>query len=372
MIYADNAATTLIDPEAYEIMKQYLKNEYANPSSLYSFAREAKKALSEARNTIAECINALPEEIYFTSGGSESDNWAIKGTALYDGNKLCVITSQIEHHAVLRACEQLERLGYPVAYMKSEPDGTVLPETLEKMIDSPVLVSVMMANNEVGTIQPIRELSDIAHLYGAYFHTDAVQAVGHIPVNVKGLGIDMLSASGHKFGAPKGVGFLYIRNGVKILPLINGGSQEYGIRSGTENVAGISAMAVALRNSIKSMDRTKEHLYELTNQFYSIMNESGIEYTVNGNAIERLPGHISISFPGRSGEALLHQLDLKGMCVSTGSACDSNRTEISHVLKSIRLPEELAEGTLRITLGKYNTADEVDRIAHSLINILKR
>lgn len=372
MIYADNAATTSIDPEAYEVMQQYLKIEYGNPSSLYSFAKEGKKALYEARKTIAECINALPEEIYFTSGGSESNNWAIKGAALYDGSKRCIITSQIEHHSVLHACEQLERLAYPVAYLKAESDGTVLPDTLERMIASPLMVSVMMANNEIGTIQPIQELSDIAHLHGACFHTDAVQAVGHIPVNVKKLGTDMLSASGHKFGAPKGVGFLYIRNGVKILPLINGGAQESGIRGGTENVAGVSAMAVALRNSIKSMDKTKKQLYELTNQFYSIMDESGIEYIINGSAKNRLPGHISISFPKKSGEALLNRLDLKGICVSTGSACDSNRTEISHVLRSIRLPEEIAEGTLRITLGRYNTADEIDKISHSLINILKK
>lgn len=372
LIYADNAATTQMDSEAYEIMQEYLKAEYANPSSLYSFAREGKKALSKARRTIAECINALPEEIYFTSGGSESDNWAVKGTALYGGEKRCVITSQIEHHAVIRACEQLEYLGFPVVYLSSEKDGTILPETLEKMIFSPRLVSIMLANNEIGTIQPVRELADIAHLHGAYFHTDAVQAVGHIPIDVRQLGVDMLSASGHKFGAPKGVGFLYIRNGVKILPLINGGSQENGIRGGTENVAAIAAMAAALKNCIASMNKTTTFLNELTEHFFALLDNSNISYSINGNIVNRLPGHISISFWEKSGEALLHQLDLKGICVSTGSACDSVRTETSHVLQAINLSEKLANGTIRITFGKNNTINDTEAIATALISSLKK
>lgn len=372
MIYADNAATTQIDPEAYEIMQEYLKAEYGNPSSLYSFAREGKKALSKARKTIAECINALPEEIYFTSGGSESDNWAIKGTVLYNNEKSCVITSQIEHHAIIRACEQLEYLGFPVAYLAPEKDGTILPETLEKTIYSPRLVSIMLANNEIGTIEPVRELADIAHLHGAYFHTDAVQAVGHIPIDVQQLGVDMLSASGHKFGAPKGVGFLYIRNGVKILPLINGGSQEKGIRGGTENVAAIAAMTTALNNSITSMNNTTLFLNKLTEHFLALLDDSKIKYSINGSTENRLPGHISISFPEKSGEALLHQLDLKGIYVSTGSACDSVRTETSHVLQAIRLPEKLAKGTIRITFGKNNSISDAEAIATALISSLKK
>lgn len=372
MIYADNAATTQIDSEAYEIMQEYLKAEYGNPSSLYSFAREGKKALSKARKTIAECINALPEEIYFTSGGSESDSWAIKGTALYNNEKSCVITSQIEHHAIIRACEQLEYLGFPVAYLVPEKDGTILPETLEKTIYSPRLVSIMLANNEIGTIEPVRELADIAHLHGAYFHTDAVQAVGHIPIDVKQLGVDTLSASGHKFGAPKGVGFLYIRNGVKILPLINGGSQEKGIRGGTENVAAIAAMAAALNNSILSMNNTTLFLNKLTEHFLALLDDSKIKYSINGSTENRLPGHISISFPEKSGEALLHQLDLKGIYVSTGSACDSVRTETSHVLQAIRLPEKLAKGTIRITFGKNNSISDAKAIATALISSLKK
>lgn len=372
MIYADNAATTRIDPDALEIMQKYLADEYGNASSLYSFAREGKKVLAEARSTIAECIGAAPDEIYFTSGGSESDSWAIKGTALYGGTKKCVITSQIEHHAVLRACEQLEYLGYPVAYLQPERDGKILPETLETMIDSPVLVSVMLANNEIGTIEPIRQLADIAHLYGAYFHTDAVQAVGHILVDVKDLGVDLLSASAHKFGGPKGVGFLYIRKGTKLLPLINGGSQENGIRGGTENIAGIAAMAAAIENSVTSMKQTSQKLNLLTQRFYSLLDSAGAEYVVNGNTSDRLPGHISVSFPGKHGEALLHQLDLKGICVSTGSACDSTRTDISHVLNAIQLPEHIAEGTLRITLGKDNTLEDVIYIAETLLKALKK
>lgn len=257
-------------------------------------------------------------------------------------------------------------------YLAPEKDGTILPETLEKTIYSPRLVSIMLANNEIGTIEPVRELADIAHLHGAYFHTDAVQAVGHIPIDVKQLGVDTLSASGHKFGAPKGVGFLYIRNGVKILPLINGGSQEKGIRGGTENVAAIAAMAAALNNSILSMNNTTLFLNKLTEHFLALLDDSKIKYSINGSTENRLPGHISISFPEKSGEALLHQLDLKGIYVSTGSACDSVRTETSHVLQAIRLPEKLAKGTIRITFGKNNSISDAEAIATALISSLKK
>lgn len=365
MIYADNAATTKLDAEAFEAMKPYLLNDYSNPSQPYSFSRSSKKAIKEARRTIATCIGAEPNEIYFTSGGTESDNWAIKGTAIYEGQKRCVITSEFEHHAVLRSCESLEYLGYPVAYLKPNSDGIIVPDHLKEIIHSPVLVSIMYVNNEIGTIQPISELANIAHKHGAYFHTDAVQAVGHIPINVNELGVDLLSASAHKFNGPKGIGFLYIRRGVDILPLLNGGSQENGIRGGTENVASIVGMAIALKNNCENMQKNEEHIKAVSNAFISNLK---VKCRLNGNG-NKLAGVSSISFKGKSGESLLHLLDLKGICVSTGSACDSVNTQISHVLHSINVPEDIARGTIRVSFSKDNTIEDAIAIASVLNKI---
>ncbi len=365
MIYADNAATTKLDAKAFEAMKPYLLNDYSNPSQPYSFSRSSKKAIKEARLIIAECIGAEPDEIYFTSGGTESDNWAIKGTAMYSGAKRCVITSEFEHHAVLRSCEALEYLGYPVAYVKPNADGFVTPENLKDIIHSPVLVSIMYANNEIGTIQSIRELADIAHNHGAYFHTDAVQAVGHVPINVKELGVDLLSASAHKFNGPKGIGFLYIKKGTKILPLMNGGSQENGIRGGTENVASIIGMAIALKNNCKNMQKNEAHIKAVSDAFISNLK---VDYYMNGRG-NKLPGINSISLKGKSGESLLHLLDLKGICVSTGSACDSVDTQISHVLHAINISEDIAKGTIRVSFNKDNTIEDAIAIASALNKI---
>ncbi len=362
MIYADNAATTKLDAEAFEAMKPYFLNDYSNPSQPYSFSRSSKKAIKEARLIIAECIGAEPNEIYFTSGGTESDNWAIKGTAMYGSEKRCVITSEFEHHAVLRSCGTLEYLGYPVAYVKPNANGFVTPEKLKDIIHSPILVSIMYANNEIGTIQPISELADIAHNHGAYFHTDAVQVIGHVPINVKELGVDLLSASAHKFNGPKGIGFLYIKKGVKILPLLNGGSQENGIRGGTENIASIVGMAIALKNNCENMQKNEEHIKAVSDAFISNLK---VDYNINGSG-NKLSGINSISLKGKSGESLLHLLDLKGICVSTGSACDSINTQISHVLQAINVAEDIAKGTIRVSFSKDNTIEEAIELAVTL------
>ncbi|MBQ2883601.1 MAG: cysteine desulfurase [Alphaproteobacteria bacterium] len=369
IIYADNAATTKLDIEAFEAMKPFLLDNYANASQPYSFSREAKKALREARRIIADCINADIDEIYFTSCGSESDNWAIKGVA-YNGEQGAIITSEIEHHAVLRACEDVEKSGTAVAYVKPNNEGIICPEVLADYItDNTKLVSIMFVNNEIGTIEPIKGLAEVAHKHGAIFHTDAVQAVGHVRIDVKELGIDMLSASAHKFNGPKGIGFLYIRKGTAIRTLINGGAQEFGIRAGTENIAAIVGMAKALKNNCDFIDennRYVEHLEELL-----LKGLEGISFARNGSD-DHVKGIISLSFPEEEGETILHRLDLMGIMVSTGSACDSVNTQISHVLKAIRLDEILARGTIRISLSKNNKVEEVETIAKALRKVVAR
>ena len=367
MIYADNASTTKLDMDAFEAMKPFLIEEYSNPSQSYSFSRKVKTALKEAREDIAECINALPEEIFFTSGGTESDNWAIKGVALNDYSKKAIITSEIEHHAVLNSCQMLEGLGYPVAYLPSDSSGGVAADKLKQYIHNASLVSIMHANNEIGTIQPISELSEIAHEHNAYFHTDAVQTVGHIPIDVKSLNVDMLSASAHKFNGPRGIGFLYIKKGTKLIPLLNGGAQESEMRAGTENVAAIVAMAKALKNNCINVERNIEHIRAVSNAFLSNLS---VDYLLNGSE-QRLYGINSISFKNMSGESLLHVLDLKGFCVSTGAACDSVNTQISHVLHAIKVPDEYAEGTIRVSFGKYNTEEEAIKLAEAINEIVK-
>lgn len=371
-IYADNAATTKLDIDAFEAMKPYLLEDYANPSGAYSFSKKAKRALKEARKTIAECINAEPEQIIFTSGGTESNNHAIKHYAL-DSDVRHVITSPIEHHSVLYACKssRSEVLTVPV-----DRYGTVTPESFAKVLYRPrdvvcscdsSLITIMMANNEIGTIQPIKELASCG---GAIFHTDAVQAVGHIPIDVKEMGIDMLSASAHKFNGPKGVGFLYSKNQL-LQPYHHGGSQEFGMRAGTENVPAIVGMAVALRKNVSDMEQNTAHLNHLTEMFLSILQAADLDFILNGHPTNRLPGNVNISFKGRSGEGLMHMLDLKGICISTGSACDSVNQQVSHVIKAINVPDEYSEGTIRVTFGKENSEQDVLDIANALIKMLR-
>ena len=371
-IYADHAATTKLDPAAFEAMTPWLLDEYGNVSQPYTFARKPKKALAESRITIAECIGALPEEIYFTSGGTESNNWVIKSSAFSDPEKRATITSAFEHHAILHSCAAIERLGYSVAYMWPTDEGYITPEILEKYITTNTrIVSVMYANNEIGSIQPIVELCESAHAHGALFHTDAVPAIGHVKVNVHELGVDFLSASAHKFNGPKGIGFLYIRKGVDLPPYADGGTQEYAHRAGTENVAAIVGMATALKANCNLLEWNQQHILNLEKQLIRQLDEAGIIYKRNGGD-SKLPGLLSLSFMGMDGEAILHRMDLMGISISTGSACDSTNTAISHVLQAIRLDESLARGTVRISLGKNNTEREVDNIATALIKILRQ
>lgn len=370
-IYADNAATTKLDNEAFEAMIPWLTEEYGNASQPYAFARKPKKALQEARETIARCINALPEEIYFSSGGTESDNWAIKGSAFNDAEKRATVTSAIEHHAILNACAAIERLGYPVAYVYPQKDGVITPEALGTIItDQTRLVSVMLSNNEIGTVNPIKELAQVAHDHGAIFHTDAVQAVGHMVIDVQKLGIDMLSASAHKFNGPKGIGFLYIKKGTPMVRFNDGGAQEFGMRAGTENVAAIVGMAAALKANTEEIEKNTLFLKSLESLLINELNSKGLDYIRNGSE-NHIPGNISLSFRGCDGEAILHRMDLKGISISTGSACDSVNTQISHVIDAIAVPEEYAQGTIRISLGKYNTEEDVLNIAHTLSDIVK-
>lgn len=369
MIYADHAATTQLSNTAFEAMLPWIREEYGNPSQLYSFSRRPKNALEEARETIAACIHAQPEEIFFTSGGTESDNWAIKGTAEVSEKKGALLTSAFEHHAVLNTCRAIEKQLYPVIYVSPSADGIITPKLLGQSITPDVrMASIMMANNELGTIQPIQELAKIIHQQGALFHTDAVQAVGHIPVDVEELGVDLLSASAHKFNGPKGVGFLYARKGTKIAPHENGGGQEAGQRAGTENVAGIVGMAVALKENVTFMETNQKHLLDLEER---LLNQLiGLRFILNCAGQKHLPGLLSLSFPGYDGEAILHRMDLFGICISTGSACDSKRTVASHVLEAIKTDEKIARGTIRISLGPENTLEDADAIAAKLRKII--
>lgn len=372
LIYADNAATTKLDIDAFEAMKPYLLDEYGNASQPYSFARTPKTALKEARAIIASCINAKPEEIFFTSGGTESDNWAVKGVAFAADSKRATITSAIEHHAVLRACEAIERLGYPVVYINPNTQGFITETELSSVITpSTRLVSVMLSNNEIGTIQPIRELAKIAHDNGALFHTDAVQGLGHIPIDVCELGVDLLSASAHKFNGPKGVGFLYIKQGTSIAPLMDGGSQEGNHRAGTENVAAIVGMAVALKKNCDNLYDNMSKVKALEEKLLACLEENKVQFLRNGRG-NTVPGNLSLSLPGYEGESILHRLDLMGIQISTGSACDSVDTKISHVLQAIQAEEAVAKGTIRISLGKDNTDDEIQMIADAIVKVTRK
>lgn len=369
-IYADNAATTKLDSDVFEIMKPYLLSEYGNASQLYSFSRASKLALKNAREMIASCINAKPEEIYFTSGGTESDNWAIKGICL-PGEGKSLIISGIEHHAILNSAETVKRMGADVDYLNPTSEGVITVNELKKVITpKTTLVSIMLANNEIGTIQPIKDLAEMAHKFGALFHTDAVQAVGHIKIDVKELDVDMLSASAHKFNGPKGIGFIYIKQGTAISAFLDGGSQESALRAGTENVASIIGMAYALKKNCDNLDVNKEKLTKLEEKLLVLLNVCGSNDIKKNGGNNTLPGNISLSLKNQDGEALLHRLDLRGICISTGSACDSKNTNISHVLKAIKLDEQYAKGTIRISLGKDNTEEDIRYIAEELKKIM--
>lgn len=370
MIYADNAATTKLDMDAFEAMMPFFLENYANASQPYSFSRAVKKAIKEARETVAACIGANPDEIFFTSGGTESDNWAIKGTVALAG-KRHVITTAFEHHAVIHTCEHIKRMGCEITYLMPTSEGVITADALSEAITTDTgVVSVMMVNNEIGTIQPIKELCKIAHEKGALFHTDAVQAVGHFPIDVHDLGIDFLSASAHKFNGPKGIGFLYIKKGTQIEAYHDGGAQEYGLRAGTEHVAAIVGMATALKNNHISLNKNELHLRELEDIILNRLETAQIDFRRNGHGLQ-IPGNLSLSFRNFEGEMLLHRLDLMGIMVSTGSACDSQNTQISHVLKAIGADPEYALGTIRISLGKDNTQTEAEKIAQAIIKIIK-
>lgn len=375
-IYADNAATTKLDSDAFEAMKQYMLDDYGNASQPYFFAKRPKMALKNARMEIADCIGAEPEEIFFTSGGTESDNWVIRKFG-FPTDIRHVITSNIEHHAVLNTCKIESRDNRcDVRMLKADPQGIIHSEELEIILSEKkevyassetTLVSVMYANNEIGTIEPIKELCEVAHNHGAMFHTDAVQALGHIEINVKELGVDFLSASAHKFNGPKGIGFLYHKGGL-LDQFHSGGSQEMGMRAGTEDIASIVGMAVALRKNVEEISANTEHLKNLENLLIKDLRNARVDFVRNGT--NQLPGNVSLSFADASGEMLLHRLDLKKIFVSTGSACNGKDTQISHVIEAIGVPQKYAEGTIRISLGKANTEDEVRQIAKEIVAIL--
>lgn len=371
MIYADHAATTALSSGALEAMKPWLQDQYGNPSALYRPAHEPRKAIARAREIIASAIGALPEEIFFTSGGTESNNWAIKGTVFRNPSKKSeIVTSCIEHHAVLNPCGFLKRMGFTVDYLPVNNEGVVYPSALVDIYKTPpALVSVMLANNEIGSIQPIKMLADVTHGFGGLMHTDAVQAVGHIPIDVNQLGVDMLSASAHKFNGPKGVGFLFVRKGVELEPLLHGGAQEEHMRSGTENVAGIVGMAVALEEHIANLGMEISYLNGLRSSLVEALRGTNLRFRLNG-ADNRIPGSTSVSFYRVNGEVLMNRLDFKGIAVSTGSACDSKRTVLSHVLQAIKMPDEYAYGTIRITPGMDNTQEEMIQIVKQIQEII--
>ena len=373
IIYLDNAATTRTAPEVVDAMLPYFTEKYGNPSSVYGFAAENKEVISGQRRIIAEVLGAKENEIYFTAGGTESDNWALTAAAeAYASKGKHIITSRIEHHAILHTCEYLEKRGYEVTYLDVDENGLVDPKKVEEAIrPDTILISIMAANNEIGTIQPIREIGAIAHAHGVLFHTDAVQAFAQIPINVDECHIDMLSASGHKLNGPKGIGFLYIRKGVKIRSFIHGGAQERKRRAGTENVPGIVGLGKAVELAAATMEERAARETELRD--YTIARiEKEIPYCrLNGDRVMRLPNNINFSFRFIEGESMLIKLDLKGICASSGSACTSGSLDPSHVLLAIGLPHEIAHGSLRMTLGADTTKEELDYTVDCLKQIVQ-
>lgn len=373
-VYFDNAATTKLDGDVLNDMMPYLTDNYGNASSIYKLGKTSRKAVEEAREKVANILNCKPNEIYFTAGGSESDNTAIKGIARANKNKgNHIITSKIEHPAVLDSCHDLEKEGFEVSYISVDENGTIDLEELKKEIKpTTILISVMTANNEIGTIQPIKEIGEIAHEHNIYFHTDAVQAIGNIKIDVNEMNIDSLSLSGHKFYGPKGIGVLYAKNGVSFNKYISGGHQERNKRAGTENVAGIVGLASAMERAYKELNEHNKKISELRDYYESSILEKIPYVKVNGNVKNRLPGNSNISFRYIEGEGLLLNLDLKGICASSGSACTSGSLDPSHVLLAIGLPHEIAHGSLRISIGKYNTKEEIDYLIDSLVEIVNK
>ena len=373
ILYADNAATTPLSSTALEAMLPYMKELYGNPSTPYSLGRRAKKALETARAGIAGLLGAGAREIFFTSGGSEADNWALKAAAhaMRGRGKTHIITSKFEHHAVLHTCAALEKEGFSITYLDVHENGIVLPEEAEAAIQPETgLMSVMFANNEIGTIQPIERLGALCREKGILFHTDAVQAAGHLPINVQKQHIDMLSLSAHKFHGPKGVGVLFCREDVELPSLIDGGAQERGRRAGTENVAGIAGMAAALEESCASMEADAAYVKSLREQLRKgLLDIPGCRW--NGDVLRRLPGNANVSFSGVKGESLLLMLDMRGICVSSGSACTSGAVDPSHVLKAIGLSDDEANGSLRISLDRENTREEIDRLVSVISEIVR-
>lgn len=373
MIYLDNAATTKTAPEVVEAMMPYFTEQYGNASSIYGLGSAGKKAINQARRIIADSIGAGQEEIYFTAGGSESDNWALKATAEAYGDKgKHIITTKIEHHAILHTCEYLEKRGFEITYLDVDEFGMVEPCAVRAAIrPDTILISIMFANNEIGTIQPIAEIGAIAKEKGVLFHTDAVQAYGQLPINVKDCHIDMLSASGHKLNGPKGIGFLYIRTGVKIRSFIHGGAQERGRRGGTENVPAIVGFGAAVERAQRIM--TQKTAKEIELRDYLIERLGEIPYCrLNGHPVNRLPNNVNVSFAFIEGESLLIMLDMKGICASSGSACTSGSLDPSHVLLAIGLKHEEAHGSLRLTLSEENTKEEMDSVVEAVKEIVQR
>lgn len=383
-VYADNAATTPMSETAFNAMKPWLTENYGNPSSLYRIGRAAKEALNDARTVVGKCLNAAepvnekndyaPGEIVFTGGGSQADNLAIRGFMHGPSSKgrKHIITSKIEHHAVLYTCEALEKEGYRVTYLNVDKEGRVDLEQLKaELSENTALVSVMAANNEIGTIQPIKQIAELAHSVGAKFHTDAVQAVGHMHIDVQEMGIDMLSLSGHKFRGPRGTGVLYVKKGITLEPLVYGGGQERGLVSGTENTAGCIGLAAAMKEAVEGLDEKMGYVKKLTDKLVKGIMEN-IPYShYTGDPVNRLPGTASFVFEAIEGEGLILRLDNAGVCGSTGSACSTGSLDPSHVLMAIGLPHEIAHGSLRLTLGEQNTEEDVDYIIETVTDVVK-
>jgi len=373
-IYLDHAATTAVRPEVLEAMLPYFTELYGNPSSVYEFASQNKTAVDDARETIAKALGANKQDVYFTAGGSESDNWALKATAeSYQDKGRHIITSKIEHHAILHTCEYLEKNGFEVTYVDVDENGMVKMDELERAIrPDTILISIMYANNEIGSVQPIKEIGELAHKHDILFHTDAVQAFGQLPINVVEEHIDMLSGSGHKLNGPKGIGFLYIRKGLKLRSLIHGGAQERRRRAGTENVPGIIGLGKATEVAVATMEERTSRERELRDYLIERVLAEVPFVRLNGDRTRRLPNNANFSFQFIEGESLLIMLDMKGICASSGSACTSGSLDPSHVLLAIGLPHEIAHGSLRLTLGHENTREEMDYVVESIKEIVAK
>lgn len=374
LIYLDHAATTPVKKEVLEAMLPYFTEKFGNPSSIYSIGRESKKAIEESREKVAKALGAQPKEIFFTGSGTEADNWAVKGVAYANKQKgNHIITTAIEHHALLHTCQYLESDGFKVTYLPVDQNGLISPEQVQNAITpETTLISIMFANNEIGTIQPIAEIGKIAREKGIFFHTDAVQAVGHVPINVDEMNIDLLSLSAHKLYGPKGVGVLYVRKGTKLTSFMHGGAQERGRRASTENVAGIVGLGRAIELATTDMEAKTARLVEMRDRTIDAIMKSVPFIKLNGDRYKRLPGNVNFSFEFIEGESLLLMLDMKGIAASSGSACTSGSLDPSHVLLAIGLPHEIAHGSLRVTYGDENTMADVDYLMDVLPPIVQR